>query len=194
MNMKGITDMERTGDMLLFMADTLSYGDKQKLETMYEKYKRKMYSAAKRILSDGDKAEDATQNAFTSIAENIGRINIMDDDALEGYVIAIVKNEAYNIIRAKDKAELYDEFPLVSDPFSDVNAKVFEKEVYEKIVEILRNMDDLYRSPIYLNCVMGYTVKETAKQLHRNVQTVKGQIARGKKMIINKLKEAGYDL
>ena len=186
--------MERTGDMLLFMADTLSYGDKQKLETMYEKYKRKMYSAAKRILSDGDKAEDATQNAFISIAENIGRINIMDDDALEGYVIAIAKNEAYNIIRAKDKAELYDEFPLVSDPFSDVNAKVFEKEVYEKIVEILRNMDDLYRSPIYLNCVMGYTVKETAKQLHRNVQTVKGQIARGKKMIINKLKEAGYEL
>ena len=71
---------------------------------------------------------------------------------------------------------------------------MFEKEVYEKIVEILRNMDDLYRSPIYLNCVMGYTVKETAKQLHRNVQTVKGQIARGKKMIINKLKEAGYEL
>ena len=193
MNMKGRTNMERTDDMLLFMADTLSYGDKQKLETMYEKYKRKMYAAAKRILNDGDKAEDATQNAFVSIAKNMDKINIYDTDALEGYVIAIAKNEAYNILRAEDKAELYDEPPLEADPFSDVDAKVFEKEVYEKIVEILRNMDDLYRSPIYLHCVMGYTVKETAKQLRRNEQTVKGQIVRGKKMIINKLKEAGYE-
>ena len=54
-------------------------------------------------------------------------------------------------------------------------------------------MDDLYRAPIYLNCVMGFSVKETAKQLHKNEQTVKGQIMRGKKMIINKLKEAGYE-
>lgn len=185
--------MERTDGMLLFMADTLSYGDKQKLETMYEKYKRKMYAAAKRILNDGDMAEDVTQNAFVSIAKNMDKINIYDTDALEGYVIAIAKNEAYNVLRAGDKAELYDEVPLEADPFSDVDARVFEKEIYEKIVEILRGMDDLYRSPIYLNCVMGCTVKETAKQLHRNEQTVKGQIARGKKMIINKLKEAGYE-
>ena len=110
MNMKGITDMERTGDMLLFMADTLSYGDKQKLETMYEKYKRKMYSAAKRILSDGDKAEDATQNAFISMAENIRRINITDDYAPQGYVLAIVTNEAYNITRAKVSARIRSVF------------------------------------------------------------------------------------
>ena len=185
--------MERTDGMLLFMADTLSQSDREKLEMMYEKYKRKMYSAAKRILNDGFKAEDATQNAFVSIAKHMDKINVNDGDALEGYVIAIAKNEAYNIIRAEDKAELYDEEPIAADPFFDVNAKVFEKEVYEKIISVLRSMDDIYRAPIYLNCVMGFSVKETAKQLHRNEQTVKGQITRGKKMIINKLKEAGYE-
>jgi RNA polymerase sigma-70 factor (ECF subfamily) len=193
MNVKSKTMTERTDHMLLFMADTLSESEKQKLEIMYDRYRRKMYTAAKRILNDGFKAEDAVQNAFVSIAKNINRININDEDALEGYVITIAKNEAYNVIRAGDKAELYDEEPVLSDPFFDVNAKVFEKEVYEKIISVLRSMDDIYRAPIYLNCVMGFSVKETAKQLHRNEQTVKGQITRGKKMIINKLKEAGYE-
>ena len=186
--------MERTDDMLLFTADTLSQSDRQKLEVMYDRYRRKMYSAAKRILNDGFKAEDAVQNAFVAIAKNMDKINVNDEDALEGYVIVIAKNEAYNIIRAEDKAELYDEEPLLTDPFSDVGAKVFEKDVYEKIIFILREMDDTYRSPLYLNCVMGYSVKETAKKLHRNEQTVKGQIMRGKKLIISKLKEAGYEL
>ena len=54
-------------------------------------------------------------------------------------------------------------------------------------------MDDTYRAPLYLRYVMGYSVKETARLLKRNEQTVKGQLARGKKMIISQLKEAGYE-
>ena len=178
--------------MLLFMAETLSYGDRQKLQTLYDRYERKMYAAAKRILNDGYKAEDATQNAFVRIAKNMDKINIMDEDAVEGYVIVIVKNEAYNVLRKEEQTEQLEEAPA-ADPFSDVNAKVFDRDVYEKIIAILREMDDLYRAPLYLCCVMGFTVKETAKQLKRNEKTVKSQIYRGKKIIISKLKEAGYE-
>lgn len=178
--------------MLLFMADTLSYSDRRKLEIMYDRYKRKMYAAAKSVLG-GDGAEDAVQNAFVCIAKNMDKINVLDSGALEGYVIVIAKNEAYNILRKEDKAEPFDEAPPVSDPFSDVDAKVLERDAYEKTVSILRSMDDTYRAPLYLRYVMGYSVKETARLLKRNEQTVKGQLARGKKMIISQLKEAGYE-
>ena len=179
--------------MILFMADTMPYTNKEKLRILYDTYRQRMYSAAVRITGNTADAEDAVQNAFISVSKHLSKINVLDEDALKGYLIAVVKNEAINIIRRADKAGCDDGAELAEDPFADVEARVWDREVYEMIISILRGMDDRYRAPLYLSCVMGYTVKETASQLHRNEQTVKGQIVRGKQMIISKLKEAGYE-
>ena len=181
------------GDMLLFTAGTMPYSDKEKLKILYDTYSTRMFSAAKRITKNTADAEDAVQNAFVSISGHLPKIDMLDEDALKGYLLTIAKNEAVNVLRQSEKAESLDEAPPASDPFADVDARVWSREVYEKIISILRTMDDRYRAPLYLTCVMGYTVKETASQLHRNEQTVKGQIVRGKKMIISQLKEAGYE-
>lgn len=179
--------------LLISDADPMQYTDREKLRLLYDTYKKKMYVAAKKITGNTPDAEDAVQNAFISVSRSISKINMLDDDALSGYMITIAKNEAYDIVRGRDVTELSDDLPE-QDPFSDVNAKIFERDVYNAAVAAIRSLDDRYRAPLYLSTVMGYKTKEIARLLRRNEQTVKGQIARGKKMIISKLKEAGYEL
>ncbi|MBO4422853.1 MAG: sigma-70 family RNA polymerase sigma factor [Clostridia bacterium] len=178
--------------MLLFMADTLAPQEKKKLQIMYERYGKKMFAAANRILNDKSLAEDALQNSFVSMASRIDRININDEDGLEGYVIAVVKNAAYDLIRDR-MPQTDDDVTAVCDEWQDAEKKVLIREAYEKAVALMREMDDRYRTPLYLNCVMGYSVKEISKMLHRNEKTVLTQIFRGKKLLADQLRETGYE-
>ena len=180
--------------MILFIPDTLDRPEKELLGELFDRYGKKMFSAAKKIVGNTADAEDAVQNAFVSAAKCLSKLERFDDDSVKGHLLTMAKNEAVNVIRHADKSVPYGELPVEADPFTDVNARVCDREVYEKIISIMHGMDEIYKAPLYLTCVMGMTVKETAEQLHRNEQTVKGQIVRGKKMIISQLKEAGYEL
>ena len=178
--------------MLLFLADMLDPVSKKKIEIMYERYGKKMFSAANKILNDQSLAEDALQNSFLNIVRYIERINLYDEDGLEGYVISIAKNEAYNILRSR-KPETDIEEPCGEDVWENAEEKVLLREEFDYAVSVMRGMDDKYRAPLYLYCVMGYSMAEISSLLHRNVKTVKTQIFRAKKLLADKLKEAGYE-
>lgn len=176
--------------MLFFAADTLDGDSKRKLEEIYKRCGRKMYAAAKSIC--GALAEDAVQNAILSMAENMDRINQRETDKIDGYVIGIVKNEAYDLMGALDRTEpVEDDF--TSDPFSDPTDRIFEREAYEYAVKIIRSMDDKYRTPLYLFCVMDRSLEEIARQLHISRKTAGTRVYRAKKLLAGKMKEAGYE-
>lgn len=178
--------------MFLFMADTLSPKDKKKTEILYERYSKKMFAAANRILNNKSLSEDALQNSFLSIVKHIERINVYDIEGLEGYVIAIAKNEAFNILRSNKSVSDIEEV-CETDVWANAEEKVLMRDEFNKAVSIMRKMDDKYRAPLYLYCVMGYSVAEISSLLHRNAKTVKTQIFRAKKILADKLREAGYE-
>ena len=178
--------------MLLFMAETLSPSQRQRLTDMYEKYSRRMFTAAKRILNDDHAAEDAVQNAFVSVAKKMHLVNDKDEDALCGYLFAVVKNESYLILRRTKQAEPLDTLPDLPSG-EDTEFEVSERDAYEHAVSLLMNMDDAYRAPLFLNVVMGYSTKETAEVLKRPESTVRVQISRAKHMLAQQMKEAGYE-
>ena len=174
------------------MAETLGKDDRQRLMDMYEKYSRHMYARAKSILGDGFEAEDAVQNAFVSVSKKIRLTDGKDEDELCGYMLTVVKNEAYMILRKKKNEDLPGELPDVSDG-ADTEIEISRREEYEYAIKIISEMDEIYRGPLYLNVVMGYSAKETAALLKRRAATVRVQISRAKQMIAKKLKEAGYE-
>ena len=178
--------------MILFIPDTLDRPEKELLGELFDKYGKKMFSAAKKIVGNTADAEDAVQNAILSMAENMDRINQRETDKIDGYVIGIVKNEAYDLMRALDRTEpVEDDF--TSDPFSDPTDRIFEREAYEYAVKIIRSMDDKYRTPLYLFCVMDRSLEEIARQLHISRKTAGTRVYRAKKLLAGKMKEAGYE-
>ncbi len=179
--------------MITSMADTLEKDDKQRLEYVYEKYGRRMFAAAKRITENDSDAEDALHNAFVRVSKRIGGLNLNDGEALCGYLFTVVKNEAANILRKRKNVLPLDDVKDASDG-GDVVFETERREIYEYAVKIIAQMDETYRAPLYLNAVMGYSAAETAKELGRKTATVRVQISRAKKMLADKLKEAGYEL
>ncbi|MBQ7700434.1 MAG: sigma-70 family RNA polymerase sigma factor [Clostridia bacterium] len=178
--------------MLLFMADTLSPKNKKKIEILYERYSKKMFAVINKTLNNKSLSEDALQNSFLSIVKHIERINVFDNEGLEGYVIAIAKNEAYNILRNNKPVSDIEEV-CEGDVWANAEEKVLLRDEFDKAVSIMREMDDKYRAPLYLYCVMGHSVSEISSLLHRNEKTVKTQIFRAKKILADKLREAGYE-
>lgn len=179
--------------MLLFTAEFAGRSKKERLSDLYEKHSRRMFTAAKRILGSERDAEDAVQNAFVSVAKKMDLINDRDDDAMCGYLFAVVKNEAYLILR-KRKDTLSAEDLADVPSAADVEIETADRQAYEYAVKLLSEMDEKYRAPLYLTAVMGYSPKEAASLLRREESTVRVQISRAKRILTEKMKEAGYEL
>lgn len=178
--------------MFLLFLDALPPSDRRKLEEIYNKYCKKMYSAAFFILKNQSDAEDAVQNSFLKITKKLSELYEKDEPALRGYLLTIASNESYNILRNRKDYIPEDEIPEPSDN-TDITVKVEEGAEFEYAEKVMRGMDDRYRAPLYLRYVMGFSLKETAVQLGRGEATVRSQISRGLAMLKKALEEAGYE-
>lgn len=91
--------------MIIFL-ENLSYEEKHFIEDLYRKEKVFLYRLAFGILNNKDLAEDALSACFIKIMEDIDRILSLPESALRPYCLAILKNEAINILR-KEKRLVY---------------------------------------------------------------------------------------
>ena len=63
---------------------------------------------------------------------------------------------------------------------------------YEEIVKVIENIPSPYNEVLYLHYVKDYSVKKTAALLDKKTATVKMQLVRGKRILIEKLSEVLY--
>ena len=131
---------------------------KQKLRLIYEKYKNRMYISACRILNDPFAAEDAVHDAFIALSRNAEKIGDVDSVSTASYVIKAAKNTAINMSVKKSR---------------------------EIIVHSIMSLDEKYRDVLSLYYLNELTVKELSDILGRKEVTVRQQLARGRKKLIN---------
>ena len=67
--------------------------------------------------------------------------------------------------------------------------EILDSADYRNVIEIIRDMDDVYRDVLYLRYVTDMPVKKIADVLDRKESTVKQQLVRGKKILISALSE-----
>ncbi len=157
---------------------------KQKLTEIYEKYRNRMYITACRILNDPYLAEDAIHEAFVAISKNLDKIGDVDSIQTASYVIKAAKSRAINM-----KKQKVCEMPtLISDEDakSDETAldSICEKENYSYIVSAILSLDEKYRDVLSLYYLNELTVAEISHILYRKENTVKQQLARGRRKLI----------
>ena len=162
--------------------------DKDLFEGLYLKYRKHMKFIAMQILGDEYLAEDAVHNAFLGIAKHIDILLSADESKGRCYCIKAAKNAALNIARKNSRT---DSAVSIEDMYDVADEKSFEelieKSEYEEVLDVIRNMDETYRDTLYLRYVMDMPVKKIAQVLERKESTVKQQLVRGKKMLINSL-------
>lgn len=168
--------------------------DKNKLEQLYVKYRNMLFCYALRIMKNREDAEDVLHTAFIKIAKNIRNVEDTESRETASYLIMILKSTAYDFIKGnKHKEEVsIENIGDIAEIDKNIE-KLAQHMVYEKIVLAIRNIPSPYNETLYLHYVRDFTVAKTAKLLDRKVSTVKMQLVRGKKLLLEALSEVQYD-
>lgn len=177
---------------IILSAVDLNRDEKNKFEAIYNKHKNALFYQALSIVKNENDAEDVVQEAFIKIAKNIRSIADIQSKETKAFLIIITKNTAYDYIRKSSK--------IVELPLSETENAIDENALdnlvsnieYGEIVSAIRDIPSPYNEVLYLHYVKDYSIKKTASLLDKKTATVKMQLVRGKKILIDKLLEVIY--
>ena len=99
--------------------------DRDFMENVYLKYRRLLYSEAKKILNDPWAAEDVLQTTFAKlIRSNIAKLRSFGREELVRYIVKAVHNDAYTWQANKNKVIMFsfDEAMDSEDPDIDIES------------------------------------------------------------------------
>ena len=177
--------------MVMFMALIDEEPEQKQFETIYAGYGKQMLAAAYRVLEDPGEAEDAVQNALLGIAKHIGKVPTGDEKVLRAYVLTAARNAALSILEKRQRVpetELEEAFTASDE---DLFQRVAASEDYEALLRAIRKLDLCYREVLMLIFVQEHTVKEAAEILGRREGTVRQQLNRGRKKLIELCRKEG---
>lgn len=85
--------------MLIYLEMIESEIDKEKFEQLYYKYRNLMYYIAHEVTKNPYDAEDAVQQAFLYIIENLGKVDSVSSTRTRSFISIIAEHKAIDIVR-----------------------------------------------------------------------------------------------
>lgn len=143
--------------MLMLLQIIETEEDRSKFERIYSEYRGLMYHVAFKYLCHEQDAEDAVQQAFVKIAENIKIIEPVSPKTKQ-LVVTIVESRAIDMLRARSRR--------AEAPFADeVYAIPTQPPADGYLAQCIFKLPTLQRQVIVLKYYHGYDLREIAKLL-----------------------------
>ena len=178
--------------MLQFVLSLVGEADQAKIKGIYDLCQNDMLRYAAYMIKDQKKtrrplldAEDIVQEVWVRISKNWG---LLGDDwtptQIKTYMLTAVKNEVLYLMKHQKETEVLGE--VASD--EDFLERILREERYLAVVKEIKGMDERYSIPLFYHFVQRRSIKEIATVLELPVKTVYTRIARGKALLLKKLK------
>ena len=157
--------------------------NKNLIERLYIKYERMMFDIANGILKNSHEAEELVHEVFYNILQSnaLSKIKQFDSSAEKGYIISIIKNEAYkryNIMEQTAAVDIDELYGLAGGESAEDEAfNEFEAELVDKALLKLPPID---YEILYLSFFCGLSNKEIAEQMNITENAVYQRIFRAK--------------
>lgn len=130
-----------------------------------------LYRIAATVLVQPCDREDAVQSAILKAWQHLPRLR--EDDRFSPWLIRIMLNECYALLRRRKREIPVDTLPELPVP------EAGDPDLYRFFV----NLPDKLRMVMVLHYVEGYPVREIAQILHLPQGTVKSRLARGREQM-----------
>lgn len=163
--------------------------DKEKLRQLYGKYKNRMYITACKVLGDPQRAEDAVHDAFISVSKHLDKIDDIDSVSTASYMIKSARSRALNILRMglpEKEAPINDAMAQSEESLID---EICRKESYNEIVNAILSLEERYRDVLTLYYLNDLSLSEIAELQGVKENTVKQQLYRGRRKLIDTIKK-----
>lgn len=157
--------------------------DKELITQLYNTYKQFMYNISMSILGKREDAEDAVQDSFVRIIDNLDKINNPYSRKTKSYITVITKNVCLDMIcRNHNDEELEDKDIPFEDSYTD-----FENgnATYEQIIKNLKQLPPRLKNIAFLFFVQRLSPKEIGEMLNINTNTVYAYVSRIRKILLD---------
>lgn len=178
--------------LFLYMTMIEEQADQIRFEQIYHGYRKQMLAVANRVLRNPEDAEDAVQNALLGIARNIKSIPSSEERLLRAYVLTAAKNAALSLLPGKQRRDSFadiSELSLAGE--EDLFRQVIQSQDYALLMRVIRQLESPYREVLLLVYVHEHGPKAAADILCRKEETVRTQLKRGKKRLIELCRKEG---
>ena len=183
-----MTAFDRSDEELISAA---RQGDAAAMDTLLRRHYDRVYAVCRRIAGSTRDADDAAQEAMIRIVRNLDRFD--GRSAFGTWAYRIATNTSLDELRKRRRRpQLHvladDDDESAPEPVDELSHRVVES-VADRVAidEALAELPDDFRLPVVLRDVGDLDYAEIADELGVPVGTVKSRIARGRKLLIERL-------
>jgi RNA polymerase sigma factor (sigma-70 family) len=148
--------------------------DRAAFKALYDRVAPKLFAIALRILRDRGPAEDALQEIFLRIWQNAASFS-PDAGSAMGWLTAIARNRAIDILRARRSAPLtaMSETTELWENIAAMDGGEAERLNLATLRRCLGAIEEPARSCVLLAYYEGYSREELARRFDKPVNTIK---------------------
>lgn len=145
----------------------LKNGNKEKLEELYDKYKKMVYSIAYGILKNKEDAEDVVQIVFSKIY-TMGEEKLPQDKEAT-WLYTVTQNETLQLLRKKKNDFDIEKIYNLEDENNDIE-KFIDKESYNQLLNKLNNRE---KEIVSLKIISNLSFSQISELLGEPLGTIK---------------------
>jgi RNA polymerase sigma-70 factor (ECF subfamily) len=162
-------------------------GDRGAFAKLVDRHKDPLVNYLVRMTRCRDRAEEFAQEAFLRLYQAAPRYSE------QGRLVPYLYRIATNLVRSEERRKR--RWYLFSVAFSsngnrpapNPQSQLLRAEIKEKVSEALRTVPTLYRAPLVLRDIEGWSYRDIAKVLGCREGTVKSRINRGRSQLRERL-------
>jgi len=162
-------------------------GSGEAFTQIVEIYQKPIYNLCYRMLGEPTAAEDAAQETFLRVYQNLHRYDL--SRAFGTWILSIAAHYCIDLLRKKKftvfsmDAENDDgiafELPDISTP--DPEAESVKRDMHSRLHLLLKDLDEIDRAAVVMRYWHDFSEKEIAQSLNLTVSAVKSRLHRSRR-------------
>lgn len=163
-------------------------GDEAAFETLYKRYRRRLWGLAKKMAWDHQQAEDILVEAMAAVAIQAKRGAIKG--SFIGYALTAVHHRGLHVLERRnerDARKTYSlDYPVASDAMNPEQSAL-KTALRNEVAQALDELPSNESTAVYLVDCQGLTYKEAAAALSVSEATVKRRLREGRRTLAVRL-------
>jgi RNA polymerase sigma-70 factor (ECF subfamily) len=177
----------QTNDRDELIVEACLSGERKAFEVLVERYEKKLYNAAYRVLGDAEDAMEATQSAFVKAYERLGTFDT--SHRFFPWMYRILINESLNIVNRRKRFEELDSRVPASGKGPE--EKYGDEEIARHLQAAVRALKPDYRVVVALRHYQGFSYREIGAILRIPEKTVKSRLFTARQQLKEILQRRG---
>jgi RNA polymerase sigma-70 factor (ECF subfamily) len=187
------------------LIERLRARDETAVADLAARYRSKIYQLAFRYMKNREDAEEVAQDVLLKVSSKAGAFR--GESALSSWIYRITFNTAMSRLRsvraarrnevddhptsalAKERGDATPRRAEFADWSTMGDEHLLRAQLRQKLNAALREMPGIYRAPVLLRDLHGYTTEEASAILRVKDQTLKSRLHRGRLFLRDRLSE-----